>query len=74
MIYLLSMIYPSFVGMRSNHLYYGSYILWIVYSLCGIISINMLGYRFIKAINVFSVIGRYSMQIYCMHWVVLIFI
>lgn len=42
-IYVLSLFYPSFVGMRSNHLYYGFYLLWICYSVCGIITMNFIG-------------------------------
>lgn len=72
-IYSISIIYPSFVGMRSNHLYYGFYLLWIVYSLCGIITINLFG-DYIRRIKIFSIIGKYSMQIYCIHWIPLMFI
>lgn len=73
-IYMLSMIYPSFVGMRSNHLYYGSYMLWIVYSLCGIIFMNFLGCKFLNNTKVLSFLGTYSMEIYCLHWIPLLFL
>ena len=73
-IYVLSLFYPSFVGMRSNHLYYGFYLLWIFYSVSGIITMNLIGgYLFGK--NTFlRNVGRYSMEIYCLHWIILIFL
>lgn len=73
-IYILSLIYPSFVGMRSNHLYYGVYLLWILYSCAGIIVINKIANKAEKLFSCFKAIGKYSMQIYCIHWIPLMFL
>ena len=82
LIYAISLAYPSFVGMRSNHLYYGFYLLWIIYSVCGILMANYIGSVVIKhscakrvpIIKILNLIGEYSMEIYCIHWIVLLFI
>lgn len=73
-IYLVSLLYPSFVGIRSNHLYYGIYLCWFVYSLCGILIVNDMVSRAIFKASPLKYIGRHSMEINCWHWIVLIFI
>ena len=73
-IYVLSLFYPSFVGMRSNHLYYGFYLLWICYSVCGIITMNFIGGYLLRKNRFTRTVGKYSMEIYCLHWIVLIFL
>lgn len=74
LIYALSVQYPSFVGMRSNHLYYGYYLLWIIYSICAIVVWNKVSqYMPFQKIG-FHIVGKYSMQIYCIHWIPLMFI
>lgn len=72
--YVLSLSFPSFVGMRSNHLYYGVYILWILYSVCGIVLMNFVGYKFLNNTKILSSLGKYSMEIYCLHWIPLLFL
>lgn len=74
LIYVLSQWFPSFVGMRSNHLYYGVYILWILYSVCGIVLMNFVGYKFLNNTKLLSFLGKYSMEIYCLHWIPLLFL
>lgn len=73
-VYTVSFFFPSFVGMRSNHLYYGSYILWIFYSLSGIVILNQIcNNKYIGRLHL-NVIGKYSMEIYCIHWILLMLI
>lgn len=74
-VYALSIIFPSFVGMRSNRLYYGYYLLWIIYSVCGIVCINKV-VEYCPSLNKLRlyVFGRYSMEIYCTHWIILLFL
>ena len=60
--------------MRSNHLYYGVYILWILYSVCGIVLMNFVGYKFLNNTKLLSFLGKYSMEIYCLHWIPLLFL
>lgn len=74
LLYVVSLLFPNFVGMRSNHLYYGVYMLWIIYSVCGIILMNFIGYKFLNNVKVLSFLGAYSMEIYCLHWIVLLFL
>lgn len=71
-IYICSLFYPSFVDMRSNTLIYGSYYLWLLYSVSGVILINGIGGNFILRKIRLNVVGYYSMEIYCIHWIVLI--
>lgn len=73
-IYIASLFYPSFVGMRSNHLYYGVYLLWILYSLAGIIVVNKIVNKAEQLFSCIKPIGQYSMQIYCIHWIPLMFL
>lgn len=73
-IYCFSFVYPSIVDMHSNKLYCGSYILWFLYSFSGIIAINRIAkYGFLDKIRL-NIIGRYSMEIYCSHWIILMFL
>ena len=73
-IYTVSFFFPSFVGMRSNHLYYGSYILWIFYSLSGIVILNQIcNNQYVERLHL-NVVGKYSMEIYCIHWILLMLI
>lgn len=74
LVYLMSQSFPSFVGMRSNHLYYGFYLLWIIYSVSGIVLINFLARKFLNNTKILSFLGTYSMEIYCLHWIPLLFI
>lgn len=73
-IYIISFLFPSFVGMRSNYLYYGFYFNWFVYSLCAIILVNQVVKCSIFKRLPFKYVGRYSMEIYCLHWIILIFV
>ena len=74
LIYIISQLIPSFVGMRSNHLYYGFYLLWILYSVSGIVLINYIGSKFLNKTKILSILGKYSMEIYCLHWILIMFI
>ena len=71
-IFTVGLFYPSFVGMRSNQLFYGYYLQWVLCSIASIILFNKL-----SRLNLFEYvglhyIGRYSMQIYCAHWIPLL--
>lgn len=60
---------PSHVDMYINQLQSGSYILWIITSVAGIICVNAFFRRFLnKEIWCLSFIGRYSMVLYVTHW------
>lgn len=63
---------PSIVDMRTNKLISGYYLLWIISSLMGIISIN----NIFKRINAFNnlklnLIGKSSISYYVSHWIIL---
>lgn len=74
MLYLITLIYPSYVDMNRNVLIQGSYPLWLVSSIAACILINNL-FKIFKSnicFRLFSCIGRDSMFFYCTHWIVLI--
>lgn len=73
-IYAVSFLYPSFVGMRSNTLYYGYYLAWILGSMAGIIVINRVASTGVFEKMGLHFVGRHSMQIYCLHWIPLLLI
>ncbi len=74
MIYIVGLFYPSFVGMRSNTLVYGNYLLWSLCSLAGITLFNYVArYRVLEIMGL-HYIGRHSMPIYCAHWIPLLFL
>lgn len=71
-IYIFS---PSFVDMRSNKLICGNYLIWIIFSIMGIIVINNI-FKRVRLINKFYLdeIGRNSIIYYVLHWIMLIVI
>lgn len=73
-LWILAQLFPSFVSMRNNELTCGYYLLWMVYSLAAIISINAICQKFRRIFSCFEIVGRYSMEIYCIHWIPLMFL
>ncbi|WP_374047171.1 acyltransferase family protein [uncultured Bacteroides sp.] len=70
-LYITLVVYnPSYVDMRSNSIIIGNYIVWLIGSITGIISINNIFTR-IKYSNILLYIGRNSMSYYTMHWIIL---
>ena len=63
---------PILVGMRFNVFIYGlSYPCWYPYSIFGIIGINYIANKFLNNNNIFAVVGKDTMPIYCFHWIIL---
>lgn len=73
-IYLLTIIViPSFVDFRTGHTVNGNFWIWVVISICGILSINKLFMAINKVftLNWLSYIGRQSMAIYVIHFLLI---
>lgn len=68
---IMSSIPIQYVDMNVNTVIRGHYLLWPIWSLAGIGTINTIG-RIIEKISVVSVllesIGKYSMSYYVSHW------
>lgn len=73
-LYLITLIHPSYVDMNRNILIQGYYPLWLVSSVATCILTNNLFKLFKMNVffRLFSCIGRDSMFFYCSHWIVLI--
>lgn len=67
------LIYPSMVDMRSNQLLCGNYLIWCLYSLAAITTINYLSrhLKFELITKPISFIGRNSMIFYVLHWIIM---
>ena len=62
-----------YVGMFSGNLIQGNYLLWPLFSISGIICMNNIS-RYIDKIKIgkaFGFVGRYSMNFYVLHWIIL---
>lgn len=67
------LLLPSFVDMRSNALLYGNYVVWYIYSIAAIISINNI-FKYLRIpilTKVFTYIGENSMIFYVLHWIIM---
>lgn len=72
-IYFLALILcPSYIDMRTNNLVWGNYYWYYIVALAGIITINgLFFYLTKKEIPVLNILGKNSMAILCIHWLVL---
>lgn len=70
-IFIFSFFYPSIVSFRTNQLTCGSYLLWLLYALAGIIIFNNVFSRIPYAVFPFTCIGEKSMYWFLMHWLIL---
>ena len=73
----ISTFFPPGVSMRANKTVYGCYYLWWIYSLAGIYSVNYL-IRLVPSkvlenkYNVLKFAGIHSMDIYVVHWIIIV--
>lgn len=75
LLYLSSVIFlPQIVDMRTNMVIYGNYYGWLLISIIGIIAINALSFKILNYKNIFSLIGKDTMPIYCWHWIVILIV
>lgn len=73
----ISFFIPVGVNMRSNETNYGSYYLWWIYCIAGIYSLNNIvkfipSYILDSKYNLFRVVGVHSMEVYVIHWIILL--
>lgn len=70
---IIYICFPSMVDMRSNHILSGNYVMWLLYSISGIITINNF-FKYFKLHvlgKILVFVGRNSMTFYVLHWIVM---
>ena len=74
-LYLCSVIFfPQIVDMRTTKIIHGNFYGWLLISAIGIIAFNSFSCKVMDNVNIFSMIGKNTMPIYCWHWIVLLII
>lgn len=69
---IMTILFPTTVDMRSGNLVRGEYLLWIPYSILGILALNSIGKLIANRKNILSEIGKDTMPYYCMHWCIIV--
>ena len=71
-VYVLSVIFiPSYVDFRTGQLVFGSFPVWVLSSLAGILLINAAFAAIPFRMSVLTYVGRHSIIFFAVHWLVL---
>lgn len=68
----VQILFPSRVDMRTNHLEYGGYLVWLLASLAGILVLMRIAFFLPAVCKVLAPVGTRSMSYYVSHWLVLV--
>lgn len=69
--YIISIIFPSFVDIRTNRILTGHYVNWVIYCIFAVIFFNGIFSYVCKSEKFLSYIGKHSMFLFCIHWIFL---
>lgn len=73
--FIVLLLFPIHVDMYANNVILGNWLMWPIWSICGVIFFNAIFCALTKRFNVFlhafAVLGENSMDYYVVHWLVL---